>query len=373
MENDARWLRCGIMWRMDNEKLDETQPVGELPADQTEPVVDENAFLSSEDEHGNETVKRPVTKKRRSWVFYSLLGLLALLLVALVSGFGGYTSGIQMRRSAESTQVSQAVAEQFQLGVQEIEQGEYFRARQRFEYVIRMDPNYPGAVEKLADVLLELNTTATPTLVPEPTLTPTPDMRGVQELLDQSQQYILDSDWDNAIATLLTLRKTDAAFETVHVDGLLYLALRNRGRDKIINQSDLEGGIYDLTLASRFGLLDTEATGLLNWSTLYITGASFWEIDWGQAAYYFSQVAPHAPNLRDGSGLTASQRYKTSLYNYAKLLAQSKRWCDAASQLEIALSIASDAEIQQAYNEVAQKCANQQAPQPEVVEPTSQP
>jgi hypothetical protein len=151
----------------------------------------------------------------------------------------------------------------------------------------------------------------------------------------------------------------------VEVDGMLFLALRNRGRDKIINKADLEGGIYDLTLASRFGILDTEATGILNWSTLYITGASFWEIDWGQAAYYFSQVAPHVPNLRDGSGLTAAQRYRTALFNSAKLLAQQKRWCDAAAQLEIALSIASDPELEQAYADVAQRCSALTEPKPE--------
>lgn len=346
MQNDARCLRCGIMCRMDNENVNEIAP-----------------------EEKTET--KP--KKRPSWVVYSLLGLLGLVLIALVSGFAGYGSGIQMRRSAESTQVSQVVSEQFQLGIQEFEQGNYFRARQRFEYVIRMDPNYPGAVEKLADVLLELNTTATPTLVPTPTLTPTPDMRGVQELFNQSQQYLLDSDWDNAIETLLALRQSDASFQMVNVDGSLFLALRNRGRDKIINQSDLEGGIYDLTLAKKFGVLDAEASGLLNWSTLYITGASFWEIDWGQAAYYFSQVAPNVPNLRDGSGLTASERYRTSLFNYAKLLAQSKRWCDAATQLEVALSMGSDPEMQQAYAELAQRCANQQAPQSENPEPTKSP
>lgn len=318
------------------------------------------------DESVNEQPTGSPPKKKRSPAFvYTLLGVLALLIIAALSAFGGYTSGINQRQSAESTQVAQAVSDQFQLGIQELEDGQYYRARQRFEYVIQMDPAYPGAMDKLSEVLLYLNTTATPTLVPTPTLTPTPDMRGVQEMFDQSQQYLLDSDWNNAFETLLALRKADPDFHTVEVDGMLFLTLRNRGRDKIINQADLEGGIYDLTLASRFGLLDTEAEGILNWTTLYITGASFWEIDWGQAAYYFSQVAPHVPNLRDGSGLTAAQRYRTSLFNYSKLLAQQKRWCDAASQLEIALSIASDPELEQAYADVAQRCAAQQEPKPE--------
>lgn len=311
-------------------------------------------------------------KKPPSMLVYSLLGLLALLIVAALSAFGGYTSGINVRQSAESTQLAQAVVEQFQLGVQELGDGQYYRARQRFEYVIQIDPAYPGAMDKLSEVLLYLNTTATPTLVPTPTLTPTPDSRGEQDLFDQSQQYLLDSNWDSAIDTLLALRKSDPEFHAVEVDGMLFLALRNRGRDKIINQADLEGGVYDLTLASRFGLLDTEAKGILNWTTLYITGASFWEIDWGQAAYYFGQVAPHVPNLKDGSGLTASQRYRTSLFNYAKLLAQQKKWCDAASQLEIALSIASDPELEKAYADVAQRCDKLTKPEGEEL-PTDSP
>lgn len=357
---------------LQDSNLSETQPTqAEEFADANKMDDQENkgwqAELSEiEDIPDDQQLQQPVVKKKRSpTVVYTLLGILALMIIAALSALGGYSSGISLRQDAESTQLSFAVAEQFQLGIQELEEGQYYRARQRFEYVIQIDPSYPGAMDKLSEVLLYLNTTATPTLVPTPTLTPTPDMRGVQELFDQSQQYLLDSDWDNAIETALSLRKADPDFHTVEVDGLLFLALRNRGRDKIINQADLEGGIYDLTLASRFGLLDTEAKGILNWTTLYITGASFWEIDWGQAAYYFGQVAPHVPNLRDGSGLTAAQRYRTSLFNYAKLLAQAKRWCDAADQLQIALSIASDPELEQAYADVSQRCAALQAPKPE--------
>lgn len=344
------------MVNMENENPNEPQPVS-VPVDNDQ-QPDQLSPNELSGEIGSDLKETSILKKKRSpTLVYTLLGLLALIIIAALSALGGYSSGIDLRQSAETTQLAQIVGEQFQLGMQELEEGQYFRARQRFEYVIQIDPAYPGAMDKLSEVLLYLNTTATPTLIPTPTLTPTPDMRGVQEMFDQSQQYLLDQDWDNAFETLLTLRKADPDFHSVEVDGMLFLALRSRGRDKIINKSDLEGGIYDLTLASRFGLLDTEAKGILNWTTLYITGASFWEIDWGQAAYYFGQVAPHVPNLRDGSGLTAAQRYRTSLFNYAKLLAQQKRWCDAAAQLEIALSIASDPELEQAYADIAGRCA----------------
>lgn len=69
----------------------------------------------------------------RSW---SLLGLLGLLLVGLLSAFGGYTSGIGQRTSAQATQLAGVVDEQFQLGIQDMEAHRFDLARQRFEYVI---------------------------------------------------------------------------------------------------------------------------------------------------------------------------------------------------------------------------------------------
>jgi hypothetical protein len=141
---------------------------------------------------------------------------------------------------------------------------------------------------------------------------------------------------------------------------MLFVALRNRGRDKILLEQDLEGGIYDLTLAKRFGILDSEADGLLTWTQLYITGASFWEIDWGQAAYYFGQVAPQLPNLMDKSGYTAGERYRLALIEYAYDLADQKKYCQAYEQLQIALSLGADAQVEQDMNRAAELCAKQE-------------
>jgi tetratricopeptide (TPR) repeat protein len=315
---------------------------------------------------------QPTGKRRPAWIWITLLGLMALGIIALLSAFSGYQSGISLRKAAQSTQVAQSAQEQYELGIQDMSQGAYDRARQRFEYIIKLDPGYPGAVEKLSEVLMYLNTTATPTLEPTSTVQATPDLRGVQELFDQAQQYLATKDWGNAIDTLLTLRKTDANFKPIDVDGMLFLALRSRGASKILN-ADLEGGIYDLTLAQRFGPLDAEAAGLLSWASLYITGASFWEIDWGQAAYYFGQVAPYAPNLHDGSGLTASERYWTSLVNYANQLIDQKKFCQAQAQLEIALSIRDDSKVRQVWEAAAQHCSGGQNPQGPGEKPTDTP
>jgi hypothetical protein len=108
---------------------------------------------------------------------------------------------------------------------------------------------------------------------------------------------------------------------------MLYVALRNRGVDKIALEADLEGGMYDLTLAEKFGPLDAEATNWRSWAELYRLGAGFWDIDWGQAVNYFSQLASAAPNLMDGSGLTARDRYREALLSYGDWLVQKGEWC----------------------------------------------
>jgi hypothetical protein len=285
-----------------------------------------------------------------------LIGIVGLFLVAVLSAFGGYWSGIKARTQAETGAKAVRAQEQFDLALQDIQNKDYERARQRFEYVIQLVPDYPGVTDKLSEVLLELSITATPTFVPTPTLTPTPDTRNDDELFNQANQDLYNKDWDNAIVTALTLRKAKPDYKAVNVDGILYVAYRNRGSDKILKEGDLEGGIYDLTLAKRFGPLDADAESYLTWARLYILGASFWDVDWSQAVYYFGQVAPALPNLQDGSGWTATQRYVLALQGYGDALANRKEWCPASKQYEQALAYGANQQVQESYNRALEKC-----------------
>jgi hypothetical protein len=295
-------------------------------------------------------------RKRFSLRLLIPLGILGLILIGVLSAFAGYQRGLTIRSWALSTQEAAGAKEQFDLAVQDVQNKEYARARQRLEYIIKLDPNYPGVTEKLAEVLLQMSITATPTFTPTPTLTPTPDTRGVEELFSQAQQSLYNGDWTSAINTLFSLRKADINYKTVLVDDMFYAAYRNSGKDKILKNGDLEGGIYDLTLAQRFGPLDADSKSYLTWARLYILGASYWDVDWGQAVYYFAQVAPALPNLHDSTGWTATQRYKLALVGYGDSLIVHKEWCAAAKQYEQALAYGGDANVQQAYNNALQKC-----------------
>ena len=138
----------------------------------------------------------------------------------------------------------------------------------------------------------DITITTTPDITPTVaiTLTPTHDPRPNQELFDQANRYAAEANWDGLIDTLAALRKSDPGFQTARVDGLLFAALRYRGVDKILH-ANLEGGVYDLAQAERFGPIDIEALNVRQWARLYMFGLSFWEVHPEQAVYYFAQVA----------------------------------------------------------------------------------
>jgi hypothetical protein len=204
--------------------------------------------------------------------------------------------------------------------------------------------------------MVQLNITATPIPSPTPAYTPTPDNRGIEQLLSQAQTQSSNSDWTNAIDSALKLRKQDPNYHAVEIDGILFMALRNRGMDKIGKQADLEGGMYDLSQAARFGPLDSEAQGYMNWASLYLTGASFWELDWKQAAFYFQQVAASLPNLRDGSGMTAGERYRLALIGMGDELSKKGTWCDAVTAYQEAQAMGTDANADAGVAQAIEHC-----------------
>ena len=188
-----------------------------------------------------------------------------------------------------------------------------------------------------------LNITATPT-PPAATITPTPtiDPRPVEELFSQAMLQINNRNWNQAIEILAALRNSNELFNFVEVDGMLFLALRYRGLDKIVNDGNLEGGLYDFALAEGFGPLDSEASNYRVWARLYLMGNSFWYAYPDIAAYYYGQVAAAAPYLQDGSGMTAFFRYWMSLQHYAEQFVADEDWCGAAEQYQIVLNARSD-------------------------------
>lgn len=278
-------------------------------------------------------------RQKTRWGLWLLAGFLTLAVSFALGGYLGYRSAVKARLAKQQNEIVMNATVQFQLALQDMDAKRYDRAQSRLEYVVQLDPNFPGALEKLSQAMLAANLAKTPTVAPTPTPVPTPDLRGVEALLADARQKLANKEWDAAIQTLDALRKENRNYQVVAVDDMYYLALRNRGVDKILKGGDLEGGLYDLAVAERFGPIDAEANSYRTWARIYLTGASYWAVDWEKVVYYFSQVGPALPNLRDGSGITAFQRYRDALIGYGDQLAKAGDYCKAKEQYDKALQL----------------------------------
>ena len=297
-----------------SENTGSTQPIQSIKEDDTQPL-------------------KPIKKAPR-WkpILISSVGF--LLLIGL-GALGGYSSGIGDRKSAENAIVSKQLSEQYTFALVDIESGRYEAAIQRLEFIIANDPGYPGARDKLTEVLV-ISVIPTPTLTP--TLTATPDFSGAESAYQRAQQLINAQDWPGALAALDTIRKLDSTYKTAQVDGMYYFALRNYGYALITQQGNLEGGIYQLTLAERFGPLDNTAAGLSAGARQYIIGASFWELDWQQAAAFFYDVGNSWPAMWDGT-MTAAERLYIASMRYGDDLYTRQDYCGAYEQYQNAQAI----------------------------------
>ncbi len=317
--------------------LDAAQPLPELEPTQALPV--------------------PLARPRRwPWV---LLGVLFVIVLGGIGGWLGYRSAVQLR-TAQAAEARVSVAtEHFMAGLVAQQNKQYEIAREQFEFVIKTDPTFPGAQEKLREVMIAMAIDKTPTPIPTvvtPTLTPTLDTRPQDEIFNHLRQLYAAKDWDGFFQTVDALRRIDPTFHAVEVDGMLYFAFRFRGIDKIIHQANLEGGLYDLALSERFGPLDVDSLGYRNWARLYLNGASFWQIDWLKVIAAFEEIYPYFPNMRDSSGMTAIERYRIAARSYGDQLYESGDFCGAYDYYAKSLQAVPDGTLEIKSTEVWLLC-----------------
>ena len=349
---------------MSETDLGDTQELS--PADPEQSKLGDTQTSKATDRQGYAAPQNQESKKaggggRLRLAFALLLGLLVF---ASLGALGGAQAGIQAREDQERLDRAVEAVAQYQLGDRDLAAHQCEIARQRFEYVIELNPNYPGAADKLAQSMLCVGinegSAAEATLAPTATF----DGRTAEEIFPQALGYFEAQNWDALLPLLDTLRGADPDYEALKVDRMYYLALRNRGATRILSLGELEGGIFDLNQAEQIGPLDVEAANYRDWAILYIIGQSFWDVDWGQAVQFFGQIAAVAPNLSDANFYTAQNRlrdaqieYAAVLVNDALFLAGGKSWCDAQNLLATANSYSPHSpEIQVTAQWVIEKC-----------------
>ena len=281
-----------------------------------------------------------------------------LLIVAVVfASAGGYYAGQRIRRLDLAADVSRVVDEQFQLGLEDLDAGRFELARQRFEYVIRLDPTYPQVAEKLAAALVGMNA---PVATIAPVATPTPNLAPVEDLFVQALAAYENQEWDVVIDTLLALRAKDAEYRAIEVDGMMYAALRNRGLHRIRDEARLEEGLYDLSRAERFAPLDNDAEAFRGWAQLYLQANSYYGVNWAQAVFYFAQVYLVAPYITNDVYL----KLATSAQRYGDELIIANDPCAAEEQYYQSLLAWENPDLVPTATEAHDRCEESQRPEP---------
>ena len=299
--------------------------------------------------------------QKLTWLHWLLLGFFILIFTGTLGLALGYVSGNRERDKNLAQALEGDIQTQYELGLQDFSDGNYALARQRFDYVLQQDPNYPGVVDILSETLLRLSeptvqVTETPAATATPS--PTPDTRQADELFKQAEGQFNNQEWKTLVETIVALRNIDPQYRAGEVDRMLYLGLLFNGIDKIMNQGDLEGGVYDLALVERFAPLDSQARIYQEWARLYQIGVSFWGVLPEKSVEYFSQLASAAPYLRDLSGIYASDRYRMALLQYGDRLAQMGEWCLAVEQYNLAQSLIDDQGVQPTLTFAEGECAS---------------
>jgi hypothetical protein len=163
------------------------------------------------------------------------------------------------------------------------------------------------------------------------------------------------------INKLLALRSKDPTYRSVDADGMMYIALRNRGMD-LIAQGLMEEGLYDLSLAERFGPLDREAGYRRTLAQQYLFANSYFGLNWERAANLFETLCAQ------GATIDSCYKFGEAAWYYGDQLMSASDPCAAMEQYDRSLSSWEwDARFPIA-TEAANMCATALAPPP--VSPT---
>lgn len=331
-------------------------------------------------------IGKPEKKRKSKWTW--IVFLLAIVIMGL-SVFLGYRNGVQRRIQNERNMLMDQIAVQLDWVYKDMDAQRYENARTRLEYIIDKYPGFPGAAELLVEVMMKLEVpTPMPTIpvmeieeTDEPEITPTPDTRASEEIFVQIGQLIAAEDWNQALDNIQKLKETNYGYKTVEVDGYYFIALRNRGIQRIW-AGEIEQGMYDLSVAEQLGAIDSAAAGAKSWGSLYLTGASYWDVNWAGAVDIFSQLYAQMPFFTDSSGMNVTERYRVALYKLGDQFAVNGDYCTAASYYKKSLEVGVNLDIQVTATWLEQTCANppgETTPEPTVdpnatpVAPTEEP
>lgn len=278
----------------------------------------------------------------------SLVILLLVIIIALAV-FGGYRAGLNDRKDVVATTQANELRLQYQLAVEDLAAARYLFAIDRLEYILSVELDFADA----ANMLVQARSQAQAAVVP-PTAAPTATLMAddvtPEELFAGVEAVYAAGDWPATVQQVTALRATFPEFMRVRVDGILFVALRSRGIERIDND-ELELGIFDIEQAEQIGPLDGEAQQYHQWASLYINGSAFWGFNWPRAIESFETLYLLGPFFKD-----TMPRLSAAHVAYGDELALAGDPCNAALEYAAALSVIASDTVEEKQAEAETVC-----------------
>ena len=279
-----------------------------------------------------------------------LFAIMAIVASIAIMAYGGYRAGAKQRAAVVATEVANEVQMQYSLALQDMEIGQSGVALQRLEYILKVNPDYPDAVDLLAKAREDASGLALRSVQPTEVLQLDQNRLSAEDRFRLLVLAYDSRDWSETVqrASDLNVNNVDHRSETVN--GMLFVSLRNRGIERI-DSGLLELGIADLEQAEQIMSLDNVALQRRRWASLYLAGMAFWDLNWQLVIENFSVLNEIAPNFQN-----ARRLLRDAYIFYGNELVQSQESCLAKEQFVAALEIAVDSKIEDQLSAAEKKC-----------------
>jgi tetratricopeptide (TPR) repeat protein len=262
-------------------------------------------------------------------------GILGLITAA---GFGGVYAGLQDRKTDEQAQADKF----YQAGVANRTAGKLQLAKADFEYVLKINPNYPGAREQVAQIADLLTVKPTPTSAAQVNVT--------QQLFQAGADAFTQKNWQAAIEILSQVRALDPAYEKDRVAQMIYQAALTNGQ-QLLKEDRLEEAIAYLDQAAYLKALPADVAADLQYARLYVTARDYWNVNWEKAIESFGELYKIGPGYRD-----TFARYVEAYIQYGDERTRAGDPCAAQKQYEEALKLRPAADLQTKAEAARQAC-----------------
>ena len=292
------------------------------------------------DEVASPTETSEPRRRRALWryVLFAMLGLLIFVATLAASAYAGLYFG-ERDRVEKREQIKE---EHYTAGLDALNEGRYERAAAEFQYALQLDEDHALAQQGLSEARARLEVKPTPTSEAAQSL--------AEQLLEQAQADYEAGEWAAAASTLTQLRALDSAYEQEQVEELLFTSLYSASM-KLLDEDQLEAGIFYLDQAVALRPLDAEAVHQRNLAARYLEALGYWGVDWEQCIAKFEALYSTNPGYRD-----VYERLYRAYLAYADYWMEQGEMCPAEINYAHALRLYADPEADEKHAQAAQGC-----------------